>query len=424
MTKMNNSKQIVDINPFDAWVSVIVISNLEFIWNLVLGFCFFATISTNRKCSSLAPLLVLLVSISSIYPAIAADPEAYLQVTGPCGLEFPRDHGAHPGYRTEWWYYTGNLRSSGGDRYGFQLTFFRSRISPPGTEKAWPDPPSAWRTQQVYAAHAALTDIGGKRHLQAERLSRGALEMAGVRQGPTETRVFLKDWSARIGPESQELTAVAEDFSFELTLSPAKAPVLHGRDGYSRKGSSPENASCYYSFTRLEAGGSLTIAGREVAVSGLAWMDHEFSTAPLEAGIKGWDWFSLQLSDQTEIMAFLLRTADGGISPASSGTWVASDGNSHHLSKDEFSVNVLDTWKSPHSKAVYPSRWHLRVPEYKLDVVISPNLADQEMRTSAGTDITYWEGSVSIRGTHQGKPVDGQGYVELTGYARDFDAPM
>lgn len=370
-------------------------------------------------------VLILLISIVYfIFPAIGADPKAYLQVTGPCGLEFPRDHVAHPGYRTEWWYYTGNLRSSGGDRYGFQLTFFRSQISPPGVEKSWPDPPSAWRTQQVYAAHAALTDIGGKRHLQTERLSRGALAMAGVRQGPAETLVFLQDWSARIGPEAQVLTAVADGFSFDLTLTPAKAPVLHGRDGYSRKGASPKNASCYYSFTRLEASGRLTVDGQTAVVRGSAWMDHEFSTAPLEAGLKGWDWFSLQVSDQTEIMAFLLRTADGGIHPASSGTWVASDGTSRPLSRDEFSVEVLDTWKSPHSGAVYPSRWRLRVPPYDLDVVVSPNLADQEMRTFMSTEVTYWEGSVTIRGTRNAKPVDGQGYVELTGYAGDFDAPM
>ena len=357
-------------------------------------------------------------------PVLAEEPFDYLSITGPCNLKFPKDHGAHPGYRTEWWYYTGNLRSETGDLYGFQLTFFRRQISPPGADKALPNPPSAWRTQQIYLAHAAVSDVAGKRHLQAELVSREALTMAGVLRRPPETVVYLKNWSAHIGTEAQVLNVDTDEFSYELTLKPVKPPVLHGRAGYSLKGSSPERASCYYSYTRHAVEGQLTIGGKTIAVRGQGWMDHEFSTAFLEPGLKGWDWFSLQLSDRTEIMLFLLRTDGGGISAVSGGTFVDPEGNTRAIGKDEFAVTILDTWKSPHSKAVYPSRWRLRVFPYSLDLTINPNLANQEMRSSGSTGVTYWEGSVSIRGTRDVNQINGQGYVELTGYAERFDIPM
>ena len=366
-------------------------------------------------------LLVLLV-ISR--PALAEDPAGFLSITGPCNLEFPKDHGAHPGYRTEWWYYTGNLHSENGDRFGFQLTFFRRQLSPPGADKAWPDPPSAWRTQQIYMAHAAVSDVAGSRHLQAESVRRGALTMAGVQQRPSETVVYLGSWSARIGSETQVLEVDTDEFAYKLTLTPVKPPILHGRAGYSRKGSSPERASCYYSYTRLEIKGRLTIRGKTLSVKGQGWMDHEFSSAVLEPGIKGWDWFSLQLSDRSEIMLFFLRMADGGISSASGGTFVEPDGRTRAIGKDEMTLTPVDTWKSPHSKAVYPSRWRLQVLPNSLDLIIFPNLADQEMNTTKTTGVTYWEGSVTIRGSKNQNPIKGRGYVELTGYTEDFDVPM
>jgi len=357
-------------------------------------------------------------------PALAEEPSNYLTITGPCNLEFPKDHGAHPGYGTEWWYFTGNLRAKTGDLYGLQLTFFRRQISPPGADRAWPDPPSAWRTQQIYSAHAAVSDVTGKRHLQAELVSREALTMAGVLLRPSETVVYLKNWSARINSEAQVLSVDTDEFSYELTLKSLKSPVLHGRTGYSLKGSSPDRATCYYSYTRHAVEGRLTIGGKTFAVSGQGWMDHEFGTAFIGPSIKGWDWFSLQLSDRTEIMLLLLRTDDGGISAVSGGTFVDPDGNTRAIGRDEFVVTILDTWKSPHSKAVYPSRWRLQVFPYSLDLTINANLADQEMQTSGSTGVTYWEGSVSIRGTRDANQINGQGYVELTGYAEDFDMPM
>jgi predicted secreted hydrolase len=348
----------------------------------------------------------------------------FLSVTGPCNLEFPRDHGPHPGYRTEWWYYTGNLTSENGNRYGFQLTFFRSQISPPGSEKNWPQPPSAWRTQQIYLGHAAISDISGKHHLQAECVSREALDMAGSDRNEGKTAIFIRDWSLHIGSNHHVIKVTTDEFAFELSLTPVKQPVLHGDAGYSRKGSTPERASCYYSFTRLNTKGILSKEGKTELVEGVSWMDHEFSTAVLEAGLAGWDWFSLQLSDKTEVMCFLLRKDDGGLSPVSSGTFVDAFGATRHLANDDFKLEVLETWKSPTSNAVYPAKWRLLIFPLSIQLTIVPNLADQEMQTLKSTGVTYWEGSVSLKGTKEGFAIIGQGYVELTGYAGSFDAPM
>jgi predicted secreted hydrolase len=372
-----------------------------------------------------AKFLLLILSIIAISrPVFAEDSSNYLSVTGPCNFEFPKDHGDHPGYRTEWWYYTGNLRSENNNRYGFQLTFFRSRISPPGADKKWPKQPSAWRTSQVYMAHAAVSDIAGKQHLQAEDVSRAALGMAGVNQSSQYTKVFLKNWSTQIEADLHILKVDAADFSYELNFKPAKPAVLHGDRGYSLKGSTPERASCYYSFPRLEGQGRITIGDDTVAVTGSAWMDHEFSSYLLEPGISGWDWFSLQLSDETEIMVFLIRTKKGGLHAASSGTYINADGMSRPIANAEINVEVLDTWKSRQSKARYPARWRLQIAPLSIDVKITSNLPDQEMRTLGSTGVIYWEGSVSIEGIKDKLPVKGEGYVELTGYAGAFDAPL
>ena len=369
-------------------------------------------------------LCLFLINTAAGNITLAEDQSDFLSVTGPCNLVFPKDHGSHSGYRTEWWYYTGNLEAETGNRYGFQLTFFRSQITAPADEKRWPHPPSAWRTHQIYLGHAAITDIFNKRHLQSELMARGTLGMAGVSQKEMDTLIFIKNWSAKIEMDRHLLKTVTDDFSYELTLKPAKPPVLHGQAGYSRKGSTPERASCYYSFSRLNTEGSLTFGGNTIAVQGSSWMDHEFSTALLEPGIIGWDWFSLQLSDQTEIMLFLLRTEEGRFSQTSSGTFIDSAGNPRHLTKDDFRVDVLNSWKSPRSQAVYPVHWQLTIFPLAIQLTAKANISDQEMRTQATTGVTYWEGSISINGSVGKNSVIGSGYAELTGYAQSFDAPM
>ena len=369
-------------------------------------------------------LCLFLINTAAGDNAIAADQPDFLSVTGPCNLVFPKDHGSHPGYRTEWWYYTGNLEAETGNRYGFQLTFFRSQINGAADEKRRPHPSSAWRVRQIYFGHAAITDIFKKRHLQSELMARGTLGMAGVSQEAMDTMVFIKNWSAKIGADRHLLKTITDDFSYELTLQPVKPPVLHGAAGYSRKGSTPERASCYYSFPRLKTEGALTIGAKTIAVQGLSWMDHEFSTAPLEPGIIGWDWFSLQLSDQTEIMLYLMRNAQGRFSQASSGTYIDVSGKPRHLTINDFKVDVLNTWKSPRSRAVYPVHWRLSVLPLAIQLTAKANISDQEMQTQATTGVTYWEGSISINGSVEKRPVKGVGYAELTGYAQSFNAPM
>ena len=380
----------------------------------------------NRRRTSprrvLAAALLVVLALWGTAASAADEAGGYLQVTGPCGLEFPRDHSPHPGFRTEWWYYTGNLVTETGRRFGFQLTFFRHQLTPFGASAEWPNPHSAWRTRQVYLAHAAVADISGKRHLQSEQASREALGMAGWVQDGDEMKVFVRDWSAVILPERQRLEVSADGFAFQLELTPAKEPVRHGIDGYSRKGATAERASCYYSMTRLETTGTVTLANQQpISVTGVSWMDHEFSTAPLEPGTVGWDWFSIQLADRSEFMIYLLRREDGSLDPASSGTYVDPLGVPRHLERGRFEVDVLDSWRSKRSGAVYPSVWRVKIPLAGIDVVVSSNLPDQEMRPADLTGITYWEGSVAAKGTKGAAATEGQGYVELTGYARPLE---
>jgi len=352
-----------------------------------------------------------------------SDPHAsgYLQVTGPCQFEFPRDHGAHPGYRVEWWYYTGQLYSDSGKRCGFQLTFFRVQIGPPGSEAEWPERPSAWRTQQVFLAHAAVSDLDRGRFYFDEKMARGALGLAGAVQEEDRTKIFLGAWSAVLTLEKHFLKACSDRFCLDLACLPLKPPVAHGDNGYSLKGSRMENASCYYSFTRLKASGRLNLGNETFTVDGSAWMDHEYSTAPLEETIAGWDWFSFQFSDQTELMIYLLRLDRGGYHPASGGTWVGPSGEVHRLRMDDLKIEILDTWTSGRTGAAYPCRWRLRVTPLGLDVHAFSNLADQELITRASAQVIYWEGSISAEGFRDGKTLEGKGYAEMTGYAAAFD---
>ena len=248
--------------------------------------------------------------------------------------------------------------------------------------------------------------------------------MVGVSQEANATTIFIKNWSAKIGTGSHLLKAATDDFSYKLTLRSLKPLVLHGTAGYSRKGSSAERASCYYSFTRLMAEGTLTLDGKTIPVKGLGWMDHEFSTAPLEPGIIGWDWFGLQLSDKSEIMLFALRNENGGLHPASSGTFINPSGRPQHLIRENFSVEILDQWESPRSGAVYPVRWRVDVFPLAIQLSVAANMVNQEMQTPGSTGQTYWEGSVATSGSVGKRAIQGQGYVELTGYAKFFSPPM
>jgi len=363
-------------------------------------------------------LLVVLLAAGSSAADVGS---AYPGISGPCRFQFPRDHGPHPDYRTEWWYYTGNVEASDGRHFGFQLTFFRSRVSPPGAEQNWPIPSSAWRTPQIYLAHAAVSDISRQRFYHDERVTRGALGLGGAETSGDSTTVSLHDWSADIHEGRHRLQARSERFALELEAVPLKPPVAHGAEGYSRKGPRPGQASCYYSLTRLRIHGNLRIGDETFPVGGLAWMDHEYSSAPLDAELAGWDWFSLQFDDDTELMVYLLRTRAGDYSAHSAGTFVGPSGERVHLPLEMLETEVLERWKSPHSGADYPLRWRIRIPSLQIDLLVEPRIRDQELLTPGSTRITYWEGSVSTRGRVGGKPTRGTGYMELTGYAQPLD---
>lgn len=348
----------------------------------------------------------------------------YRTVDGPCDFVFPRDHGDHPGYRTEWWYYTGNLETDKGRRFGFQLTFFRTQLSPDAHRLRWPRPASAWRTDQVYLAHAAISDPASGVHMSDEKTARGAAGLAGVERSPSEATVYLGQWQAGINERRHRLSMVSDAFGLELELIPLKPPVTHGMRGYSRKGSGPGRASCYYSLTRLSTKGTLSVRGHSMAVTGLSWMDHEYSTAPLEPGLQGWDWFSLQFDDGSELMLYGLRRADGTWHPSSSGTFVPPAGPTAHLTRAQFRINATRYWKSPHTGGSYPVGWLIEIPVLDLRATVKPIMDDQEMRMTSSTGVNYWEGSVTVSGRRSGQAVSGRGYAELTGYAGAFDAPL
>ena len=348
--------------------------------------------------------------------ALADESTGFARAEGPRPFEFPQDYGPHPDYQTEWWYYTGNLETSDGRHFGYQLTFFRRALLPPAQRQ---DRLSNWATDQVYMAHFALTDVAGRGYRAFERFARAAAGLAGGQAAPYQ--VWLEDWGVEeVEPNVVRLRAAQDDLAIDLLLTDRKGPVLQGDSGYSQKGPEPGNASYYYSQTRLASSGTVQVGEALYQVDGLSWMDHEFSTSALAPDQVGWDWFALQLDDGSELMVFQIRKADGNVDPFSSGTLVAPDGSTRHLSHDDFEIAVGDKWRSPRSGATYPARWTVGVPAADLTLEIEPYLADQELNVS----YAYWEGAVRISGEHAGNPLSGNGYVEMTGYADSMQGQL
>ncbi|HAJ35144.1 MAG TPA: carotenoid 1,2-hydratase [Chloroflexi bacterium] len=351
------------------------------------------------------------ISANVVEAMRAPDDANFARAYAPRTFDFPRDHGAHPEYRTEWWYYTGNLTANDGTPFGFQLTFFRSALTPKMPARA-----STLASNQVYMAHFALTDGGRKVHESFDRYSRGAGELAGAVGEPTY-RVWLEDWRVEeIAPGVQRLVARANGeagpVAIDLTLRETRAPVLHGIDGLHQKGPEAGNASYYYSLVGLETTGTVTSAGRTFAITGRSWMDHEFGTSALTAGAIGWDWFSVQFDNGAILMIYEIRLVDGGVNPNIKGTLIWPDGVQQMVSEDDFALTPTGTWTSPRTDITYPSGWKLTLPALDINLTITPLLADQEMDVS----FVYWEGAITVTGVMRGEAVTGQGYAELTGY--------
>ncbi|MDN0083626.1 lipocalin-like domain-containing protein [Crenobacter sp. SG2305] len=336
--------------------------------------------------------------------ALRASPPTYPPVEPGRPLHFPRDHGAHPDYRTEWWYVTGWLHTDSGAPLGFQLTFFRSR--PPLDEAN----PSHFAPKQLLFAHVALSDPSTG-HLQYDQ--RGARIGFGLADAITaDTAVSIDGWLLHRGVDGTYFaTLTAQGFALELALQPTQAPLLQGESGYSRKGPRPEQASFYYSLPQLTVSGTVTRRGKPERINGTAWLDHEWASAPLAAEATGWDWVGLNLDDGGALMVLRIRDKTGGTYWAG-GSWRAADGSIRPLAPDAITFHPLRHWRSPHTGTDYPVAMRVQAGGLHLD--LAPLMDDQELDSRATTGAVYWEGAVTA---HSAGRTIGRGYLELTGYA-------
>lgn len=366
----------------------------------------------------------------SVAEAMGGDTTGYRRAAEVRDFAFPRDHGPHPGFKTEWWYLTGNLDTPGGRHVGYQFTLFRVAMAPPEEEDAETGvrraaasnvDTSDWATDQFYMGHFTVSDVQHARHHAFERFSRGAAGLAGAQATPF--RVWLEDWTLNGTKDDAAFPArirAAEDaVAIDLTVEPLKPHVLQGDRGLSQKGPGRGNASYYYSYTRLATEGTVVLGSDTLRVSGLSWMDREWSTSALGEDQVGWDWFSLQLDDGRELMYYQIRRTDGTPSPYTEGVLVAEDGTTTRLRRDDVDLEVRDRWTSP-TGAAYPAKWRLRIPGQDLDLTVTPYFEDQELDVS----VRYWEGAVRVDGTAEGAPVAGRGYVEMTGYGDNKARPV
>ena len=336
------------------------------------------------------------------------DANGFARAVGPWQWDFPRDHGPHLSFQTEWWYYTGNLTTAEGRRFGYQFTVFRRALTPTKRVSG-----SEWYANQIFMAHFTVSDVADGTFYQEERLSRGAIGLAGAESLP-RFQVWLDDWTVTAADDSaaqMNIRAKANGYAIDLMLTPAKAPALHGDNGLSQKGPEPGNASYYYSLTRIETTGTVAIGNEEFAVSGMSWMDREFGSSALSVGSVGWDWFAVHLSDGRDIMVGQIRRQDASVEPLFGGLLVMPNGQTRFLPSEAFTIRPIGSWRSSRSGATYPAGWEITIDfdNRPLQLLLEPLLADQEVLSS----VTYWEGAVRVSGD-----AEGYGYAELTGYAQ------
>ena len=329
---------------------------------------------------------------------------------------FPSEHRSHPNFKIEWWYFSGNVKDASGNKYSFMLTFFRRGLR---LEKTSEVNRSRWALNNLYFSHFSVYSAKKNKHYFSEKISRGALGQAGA--STEKFKVWIDDWKAEIADRNQPnkilIFAKKDKLYLDFELEPQKNPVIHGTNGISQKSSGVGQASHYYSFTRLKVNGSLSIEGKRITVNGSAWMDHEFGSNQLGKEQIGWDWFSIQLSNNTELMLYLMRNKSGSYDLTSSGSLIASDGSVIHLSLNDFKIKNKRFWKSKKSKALYPVEWVIEVPKYNINLNIKALHEKQELDTAKSTQIIYWEGGINVEGLSQGISVNGVGFVEMTGYA-------
>ena len=371
--------------------------------------------------SAVLVISAILVAVSPCRPeAQSAQPQpstisASDSSTPPFVFEFPRDLYDHPSYQTEWWYFTGNLESKQGKQYGFELTFFHSYEAtgaPAGQPQYIP----------IIFADLAVSDLSGQRFFFHKALAPETSPLASITEKP---------WTIQLGPWTLtepdsvsgvfRLKAQQDDFGVDLALVPEGPPVLNGVNGLFKlagsDGQGPEYYE-YYSIPRLKAEGAIEVDGEAIPIQGLAWNDHEFFNLGPTQQFPSWDWFSIQLEDGASIMLYGLRLPNGQFDPDSRGTFVAADGTVTHLGPGTFTLVPGETWQSPVTGADYPIAWSICIPSLSIQLEMSTPLLDQEMpAVEGGGTPSYWEGASRFRGTREGRPVEGKGYLEMLGYA-------
>ncbi len=327
--------------------------------------------------------------------------------------QFPKDHFAHKGFQTEWWYYTGHLRSSNGQKFGYELTFFKVEWSKYKNER-----PPDWNPRPVYLAHFALSDIQNKKFYYSEKISRPLGNISGA--NTKKYHLWNNDWSVKAIRNTHYLKAQSNNFSISLQLTPQKHPVIHGKNGKSLKSNNKNDFSFYYSYTNLSTIGTISLNGTAHQCTGLSWMDHEWMSNRqfYNNSSPKWDWFSIQLNNNTEIMFYIIRDNKNNPISVSSGSIVDPIGNKTHLSNSDVRIKPLDYWQSPLTNGKYPIKWQFSIPKKNIKLIITPFFKNQELITKKSTRIIYWEGAVKVNGSINNTKITGQGYVEMTGYAK------
>jgi len=367
-------------------------------------------------------ILIITIIFTLITPAVSAESLNFRELLGSSSNEgferaiekrqftFPEDHGPHPTFKIEWWYFTGNLEDEKGRKFGYELSLFRFALEGDPEERS-----SQWASNNIYMGHFALTDVKRGRFYSFERFSREGAGLAGAKSEPF--RVWVESWSVeevKGEKESWRLRAEKEGVVVNLLLRPEKGIVLQGDEGLSRKSKEEGNASYYYSIPRLATTGTVEAEGQKFDVTGRSWLDREWSTSALSHEQEGWDWFALQFSSGYDLMFYRLRLKNGHIDPYSSGKLIAPDGQTTFLTWEDVKIKALKKWESPLGGS-YPVQWKFYIEKENLSLNIEPLIVNQELNLS----IRYWEGAVRVEGTHNDVPLSGKGYVELTGYARD-----
>ena len=376
-------------------------------------------------CASVLPCkaFVSILAVGVLLALGTASAAQWKDATAGYTFAFPRDHASHPDYKIEWWYYTGNVSAKDGRRFGYQVTFFRVGVD------AAPTNPSRWAIRDLFMTHLAVSDLTGGRYRYAEKLTRGGPGLAGAEVD--RYHVWNEDWTASLDASGRHvLHAQSREAGIDLVLDPGKPPAINGINGISQKGEQAGNASHYYSMTRMPTRGAITVDGERVEVSGLTWMDHEFGTSFLEPGQRGWDWLSIQLTDGRDLMLYQLRRSDstrgprdadfaswgGSRDPRSSGTLIATDGRTTHLSAGDFSLTPGRRLFRAANGAAYPIEWAVAIPSQKIDLQVTTPLDNQELDLGRSTGVAYWEGAIEVTGRSAGQDVAGRGYLEMTGY--------